>query len=59
VGEVVRDQYDIAISPEALPGEYHLEVGMYLAETGERLSVFQEDQEIGNRVLLASEITVE
>jgi len=59
VGEIVRDQYDIAISPEALPGEYQLEVGMYLAETGERLSVFKGDQEIDNKVLLIPEITVE
>lgn len=58
VGEVVRDQYDMAISPETPPGEYQLEVGMYLAETGERLSVFQGGQEISNRVLLASQITV-
>ncbi len=59
MGEVVRDQYDIAISPDALPGDYQLEVGMYLAETGERLSVFQGDQETGNRVLLAPKIAVE
>ncbi|MFB0535634.1 MAG: ArnT family glycosyltransferase [Anaerolineae bacterium] len=59
MGEIVRDQYDIAISPEALPGEYQLEVGMYLAETGERLSVIEGEQEAGNRVLLASEIRVE
>jgi hypothetical protein len=58
VGEIVRDQYDILISPDALPGKYQLEVGMYLADTGERLSVFQGDQETGNRVLL-TEITVE
>jgi len=59
IGEIVRDQYDIPISPEAPPSEYQLEVGMYLGETGERLSVFQGGQEIGNRVLLAPEITVE
>jgi len=58
VGEIVRDQYDILISPDALPGKYQLEVGMYLADTEERLSVFQGDQETGNRVLL-TEITVE
>jgi hypothetical protein len=38
-GEIVRDQYDIDISAEALPGEYQLEVGMYRAETGERLAI--------------------
>ncbi len=59
VGEIVRDQYDILISPETPPGEYPIEVGMYLAETGERLGVFQGGQKTGNRVLLAPVITVE
>jgi hypothetical protein len=36
-----------------------LEVQMCLAETGERLNALQEGQDAGNRVLLASEITVE
>jgi hypothetical protein len=57
-GEIVRDQYDLVIPPDALPGQYQLEAGMYLTGTGERLSVFQGDQETGNRVLL-TEITVE
>jgi hypothetical protein len=39
VGEVVRDQYDLIIPPEAPPGQYCLEVGMYWADSGERLSV--------------------
>ena len=38
-GEIVRDQYDLFIPPDVPPGEYRLEVGMYLAETGERLPV--------------------
>jgi hypothetical protein len=59
VGEIVRDQYDILISPETPPGKYPIEVGMYLAETGERLSVSQGDQETGDRVLLVPETTVE
>ncbi len=36
-GEIVRDQYDLTIAPEAPPGQYRLVVGMYLVETGERL----------------------
>jgi hypothetical protein len=40
LGEIVRDQYDLVISPEAPPGQYQLEIGMYLAETGERLKVW-------------------
>jgi hypothetical protein len=41
-GEIVRDQYDLPISPEALPGPYRIAVGMYRAETGERLIVEQD-----------------
>jgi len=50
----VRDQYDIAISPEAPPGEYQLEVGIYLSETGERLEAMGEEGAWpGSSVLLA------
>jgi hypothetical protein len=42
-GEIVRDQYDILISSEAPPGEYQIEVGMYLVETGERLEAIGEE----------------
>jgi hypothetical protein len=52
-GEIVRDQYDIPISPDAPPGEYQLEVGMYLAETGERLLVFDDKGQIlGDKIRL-------
>ena len=42
-GEIVRDQYDILISSDAPPGEYQIEVGMYLVGTGERLMVQDEN----------------
>jgi hypothetical protein len=52
-GEIVRDQYDILISPEAPPGEYQIEVGMYLAETGERLVALKDGVPLAdNRILL-------
>ena len=38
-GEIVRDQYDLTIPLDAPPGGYQIEVGMYLAGTGERLPV--------------------
>jgi hypothetical protein len=41
-GEIVRDQYDLTISPETSPGLYRTAVGMYRAETGERLTVGQD-----------------
>lgn len=43
VGEVVRDQYDLVIPSDAPSGEYRLNMGMYLAETGERLNVVLKD----------------
>ncbi|MGQ9628250.1 MAG: glycosyltransferase family 39 protein [Anaerolineae bacterium] len=38
-GEVIVDRYEIEVSPDAPPGEYVLEVGMYDERTGERLAV--------------------
>jgi len=52
-GEIVRDQYDLIISPNAAPGEYLIEVGMYLAEAGERLPISAgSDDALGDRLLL-------
>jgi hypothetical protein len=51
LGEIVRDQYDFLISPEAQPGQYQLEIGMYLAETGARLKIWDGSSE-ADRVLL-------
>ncbi len=53
VGEIVRDQYDITISPTAPPGTYWIEVGMYLAETGERLPVLGEGADREQRIILS------
>jgi hypothetical protein len=58
-GEVVADRYHLLLPDDIPVGQYRLEVGMYHWQTGERLSVFQGDQETGNRVLLSPEITVE
>jgi hypothetical protein len=55
VGEIVRDQYDLVIPPDAPPGQYRPEVGMYLAETGERLNVSKySDSSASNRIELQS-----
>jgi len=42
-GEIVWDQYDLLISPDAPVGDYKIKVGMYLAGTGERLPVNGDD----------------
>lgn len=52
-GEIVRDQYDLIISPDARPRDYWLEVGMYVAETGERLAMVDRNGNVvGDKVLL-------
>jgi 4-amino-4-deoxy-L-arabinose transferase-like glycosyltransferase len=42
MGEIVRDQYDLVIPPNVSSGEYQPKVGIYLAETGERLNVLED-----------------
>ncbi len=39
-GEVIIDGYEIPIAPDAAPGQYTIALGMYDADTGERLPVF-------------------
>ncbi len=49
----MRDQYDMVIPSDAPPGEYRLNVGMYLAETGERLNILKDGVPLpDNRILL-------
>jgi hypothetical protein len=38
-GEVIIDPYEIILPDDLPPGEYPMEVGLYLAETGQRLAV--------------------
>ncbi|MDH4138534.1 MAG: hypothetical protein OEW09_17710, partial [Anaerolineae bacterium] len=56
VGEIVRDQYDLLISPEAQLGEYQLEIGMYLVETGQRLAILSEETHspVGDKIVLGT-----
>jgi hypothetical protein len=49
-GEIVVDQYHLSIAPDAPGGEYHLEVGMYLLSTLERLKVVSGDEEGQDRI---------
>jgi hypothetical protein len=42
-GEVVVDPYELPIDEDAPAGPYHIEVGMYDPNTGERLSMTYED----------------
>ena len=53
--ELMRDQYDLTIPLDAPPGKYQIEVGMYVARTGERLlGLGPESQSQEDRILLDS-----
>lgn len=55
-GEVIADEYEFAAKPDAPPGEYLIEVGLYDAQTGQRLpvlgSLVQEDRILLNEVVV-------
>jgi 4-amino-4-deoxy-L-arabinose transferase-like glycosyltransferase len=52
-GEVITDQYEIVVDPEAPAGAYVIEIGMYDAGSGQRLSVYDvHGEHQGDRVLL-------
>jgi hypothetical protein len=52
-GEVIVDQYEVPVQPDAPPGKYVIEIGMYRAETGERLPIInQKGQAVDDRVVL-------
>jgi hypothetical protein len=38
-GEVITDEYEFTVRPDAPPGEYLIEVGLYDAQTGQRLPI--------------------
>ncbi len=57
-GEVITDRYEIVVDPEAPPGAYVIEIGMYDATTGERLSIFVDDQRLEGDRLLLEEIRI-
>jgi hypothetical protein len=52
-GEIVSDSYSIPVQPNAPPGEYDIEIGMYSLPSGARLPVTGEaGQSIGDHVIL-------
>jgi hypothetical protein len=52
-GEVIADTYEIPLDPDAPPGEYLVEIGMYDPTTMERLPVFDaRGEQQGNSILL-------
>ncbi len=59
-GEVVVDTYTMDVPAETPPGAYKIEVGLYDAATGQRVSVLAADgSPAGDRVVLPTEMQVE
>jgi len=60
--EYIRDQYELVVQPEALPGDYIIEVGMYDASTPDfqRLPLVDaEGNVLDNRIVLEAVVRVE
>lgn len=52
-GELIADEHSFQLSPDASPGRYRIEIGMYDAATGTRLPVFDSESHAGgDRILL-------
>jgi len=52
-GEIIKDEYELVVKEGTPPGEYRLEVGMYLLSTGERLPLLAaQGHPSGDSVLL-------
>jgi mannosyltransferase len=52
-GNTVEDRIGLPIQPDAAPGQYQVELGLYDAKTMERPPVFDvENRPLGNRVLI-------
>ena len=44
-GEVLEDTYEVRLAPDAPPGDYRIEIGLYLPTTFQRLYVVNDDDE--------------
>ena len=52
-GETLVGYYPLRVSPDALPGEYQLEIGVYYQPTWERLPIYDASREmVADRLLL-------
>lgn len=60
VGEIIADPYHIQVSPDAAPGNYRLEIGLYNAKTGARLTAVDDTGQRlpQDRILLSQRVRV-
>ena len=58
-GEIIQDRYELTFAPDSPEGQYHIEVGMYGGQTGERLPVYAESgEELPDRRVLLGPVKV-
>ncbi len=58
-GDVFLDRYALPINADAPPGEYRLELGLYLPANGERLALLDNaGRNVGNRLVLPATLRV-
>ncbi len=58
VGQQVTDPYPLTVHPDTPPGVYDVEIGIYRAETGERLRLITPDRRLVDDYLLLSRVRV-
>jgi len=51
-GDVVVQYTRLTVPPDAPPGEYQVEIGVYTADDGQRSAIFEGDEEVADRLLL-------
>jgi len=58
IGQVVSDKYELKIKPDAPPGVYEIEVGVYEPQKFDRLRVMTDDGRITENFVLLSKVRV-
>ncbi len=57
-GEIIEDIHSVRLSYEAPPGEYQIEVGLYLLSTMARLRVLDEEMRVVDDKVIVEGVTV-
>jgi len=58
-GQTIADEYDLALQPDTPPDVYDVEIGLYLAETGDRLRIVGPGGRLLDDRVLLSKVRVE
>jgi len=57
-GEIIRDEYEIAVKPGTPPGPYQLRVGLYTPATGQRLPLTTTSQPAADAFVLTPDLVI-